>query len=290
MYRNAMDGNLYYYNVGQDMPQRLSADGEQATAQQLKKPVEPKLWQKIINTITFGYFFDDICHPQPDRDPQAMEGILRSSDGRTAIITVEIPGHRAIQERDPAQVEQVRHEQENRINDEVANFRRIPDANARREFPVYEQNAVKEKLNAVTNGVLGHELNREKEMTYNYVNDRLGSQNPEQCREAMAALVLMEGIKLEHLAGGGNGFASQVMGNHDNMVKSMLQNDIFQAFTKDASAAMLDHFIMVDGARNMYQTMQDIAENRAEMQALNDSNVMEHSMQNQANMQMPGFG
>ena len=56
------------------------------------------------------------------------------------------------------------------------------------------------------------------------------------------------------------------------------------------SAAMLDQFIMVDGTRKLYQTMQDIAEHRAEQQLMNDSNVLEHSMQNQANMQMPGLG
>ena len=284
MYRNAMDGNLYYYNVGQDMPQRLTADGEQAAAQQLKKPVEPKLWQKIINTLTLGYFFDDICHPQPDRDPQAMDGILRSSDGRTAIITVEIPGHRAIQERDPAQMEQERQEKQDRINDEVANFRRIPDANARREFPGYEKQDVQAKLNDAIYGTLGHDFGNAKEKTHDFVNSRLGSEDTDQCREAMAALVLMEGIKLDYLSGGGNEFENQVMSNHGIMVKSMMQNEIFKAFTKDASAAMLDHFIMIDGARNLYQTMQNIAENRAEMMD-NSMDAMEMDMQKQADMQ-----
>lgn len=290
MYRNAMDGNLYYYQVGKDMPQRLTADGEQAAAQQLKKPVEPKLWQKIINTLTLGYFFDDICHPQPDRDPAAMKSILDHRNDRNVIIADEVQAHRRMQERNPAAVEQERRNYEDRIKEDVDKFRRIPDANARREFPGYEMDAVVKKLKNDIHGSLGYELGTEKSMTENYIISRLQSDNltPDMCREAMAALVLMEGIKMEYLTGVGNDLAAQFNDNHKGMVQGMVRNEIFRSFTKDASPEMLKHFIMVGGARNMYQSMQEIAANRAEQQPENDANVMQ--MEKQAGRQNGGPG
>ena len=59
---------------------------------------------------------------------------------------------------------------------------------------------------------------------------------------------------------------NQLMKNHDGMAKSLASTDAFRAFTEDASMDMLKHFIMTDGARNMYQAMKTIASNRAMQQ------------------------
>ena len=93
LYKNAMDGNIYYYQLGKDMPQRITANGAQAEAQQLEAPVQPTLWQRIANFLTLGRAYADVFNPAPDRDPAAMQGILRSRDGRIATIEVEIAAH-----------------------------------------------------------------------------------------------------------------------------------------------------------------------------------------------------
>ena len=43
---------------------------------QIKAPSTPTLWQKIANTITFGWAYAEIFNPKPDKDPAAYEAIL----------------------------------------------------------------------------------------------------------------------------------------------------------------------------------------------------------------------
>ena len=82
---HAAKGNLYYYEVGKDMPIRVGAEDAWATAEQLKVPPQPTLWQIIANTITFGWAYADICNPKPDKDPAVFEAILAARESRNAV-------------------------------------------------------------------------------------------------------------------------------------------------------------------------------------------------------------
>lgn len=282
MYRHAMEGNLYYYQVGQTLPQRLTANGAEASAEQIKAPVEPTVWHWIANILTFGRAYRDILYPTPDRDPAAVDGILRSSDGRTLTITVEVAAHDELRQA----AEQARKANEDRIKDDVSNFRRVPDGNVPREFPQYDLDTVEQKLKDMayveTLEVKDKLLAGEMTTSGVYILDRLCADNPtqQQIREAMAAAVLLEAVKEERLAGTGDAVRTQLVRNRKGTVQSMVNNETFQAFTRDASMDMLKHFLMTDGARNMYQAMKDIATNRAKQQELGkEANVMEQNMQ-----------
>ena len=84
MYEHAVNGNLYFYGKDKDMPARLSADGAQASARQLKVPKQPSLWMRFINTITFGRFYAVECNPKPDKDPAAFELFMDARASHTA--------------------------------------------------------------------------------------------------------------------------------------------------------------------------------------------------------------
>lgn len=285
MYRNALEGNLYYYQVGKELPLRLTAEGVKAEVQQIKQPVKPTLWQQFANLITGGWAYADICNPKPDRDPAAVDGILYSSDGRMATITVEMAEH---SNQPSAQVDQARKSYEQRIKDEVNNFSRIPDDSISREFPQYNLDDVASKLNKIafadTVDMEDNLLAGEMTSGALYIRTRLCAENPtqQQIREAMAAAVLMESVKEERLSGKGDTIRTQLVRNREGMVQSMVNTDAFRAFTEDASMDMLKHFIMVDGARNMYQAMKTIASNRAKQQEKgNDVNALEQNVQKQ---------
>ena len=293
MYRNALEGNLYYYQVGQELPLRITANRAEAFAEQIKAPVEPTLWQKFANIITAGWAYADICNPKPDRDPAAIDGILYSSDGRRAIITVEIAEH---SNQPSAQVNQERKSYEQRINDEVNNFSRIPDDSIRREFPKYELGDVIDKLNEhyrktfnMEDTVLANVISK----STLFVRDKFSKDSPteQDIREAMASAVLLEAAKEAHLSGQGDTMCNQLMKNHDGMAKSLASTDAFRAFTEDASMDMLKHFIMTDGARNMLKAMKTIASNRAMQQEPGkEANALEQNVQKQNENQGIGMG
>ena len=290
MYRNAMEGNLYYYPLGETMPQRLTANGAEASMEQIKAPVKPNAWHWIAHILTFGWAYRDIFNPTPDRDPAAVDGILRSSDGRTLTITVERNAHDQLRQ----EAEQVRKANEDRIKEDVNHFRRIPDGNVPREFPQYDLDTVEQKLKdmAYVEVIKVEDNLLAGEMTTSgvYILDRLCAENPtqQQIREAMAAAVLLEAVKEERMVGG-DAVRTQLVRNRKGTVQSMVENETFQAFTQDASMDMLKHFLMTDGARNMYQAMKEIATNRAKQQEQGkEANALEQNMQKQN--ENPGIG
>ena len=81
---HAAKGNLYYYEVGKDMPMRVDSENAWVTAEQLKVPPQPTLWQRIANKITFGWAYAEICNPKPDKDPAVFEAILAARASRSA--------------------------------------------------------------------------------------------------------------------------------------------------------------------------------------------------------------
>ena len=287
MYRNAMEGNLYYYNVGMDMPQRLMANGAEAAVEQIKPPVQPTAWQRFANFITGGWAYADIVNPPADRDPAAKQCILTSRDGRTAILTIEMNAHEQARQEEHQQANRNRKTAEDRIREDVNSFRRIPDDSVRREFPQYDLDSVVERVNRMalvdTQSVQDNALAGEMSRTAMYMKDRLCAENPtqHQMREVMAAAVLLEAVKAERLSGEDTIY-TQLMRSRNGMVQSMVQNDVFQAFTKDISMDMVKHFVMSDGARNMFQAMKDIALNRSNQQQMGkEPNALENNMQAQ---------
>ena len=84
LYEQAAKGNLYYYEVGKDMPMRVGAENARSTAEQLEVPPQPTLWQKIANFLTFGFAYADICNPTPDKDPAVFKAILAARESRSA--------------------------------------------------------------------------------------------------------------------------------------------------------------------------------------------------------------
>ena len=68
LHEAAANGNLYYYDVGKDMPIRVGAEGAQATTQR----TEPTLWQRFANTITFGWAYAEIFNPTPNSTEAAI--------------------------------------------------------------------------------------------------------------------------------------------------------------------------------------------------------------------------
>lgn len=294
LYQNALEGNLYFYPVGKTMPQRLSADGAQAAAQQLAKPVEPNFFQWLINLIFRGRFYDDICNPKPDRDPAAMEGILRSQDGRTATIAGEIRDHRQVADELARQATQV--------NNAIQNFSRVPEAGNQVGYPEYSKEQIAQKLAALEANDLFAEKDLALDALISHVAMGMRSvfANPdasqEQIREVMAHAVLLETIKEEKagaiLSGDPNNrpTAAQMSQNRGEVVNSLMKNAAFREFTKDVSVDMLKHFFMVDGAKNMYQAMKNVAVDHKKMQEIvQDANILEQNVQQQNVNQVPKF-
>jgi hypothetical protein len=252
--------------------------------------VKPTLWQKFANLITAGWAYADIVNPKPDRDPAAIDGILYSSDGRRAIITVEMEEH---SKQPSAQVNQERKSYEQRLQEEVNNFSRIPDDSIRREFPKHELSDVIDMLNKrafreatyMEDTVLGALISKSTV----FIRDKLSKEypKPQDIREAMAAAVLLESAKEEYLSGKGDTMCNQLMKNQDGMVKSLASTDAFRAFTEDASVDMLKHFIMSDGARNLYRAMKNIATKQQEQGK--EANALEQNIQQQKEKPIAGL-
>lgn len=125
LYEQAAKGNLYFYDVGKDMPVRVGAENARSTAEQLKVPPQPTLWQKIANFLTFGWAYADICNPKPDKDPAVFKAILAARESRSAATQNEAkqPAQENKQvEKKPEQTverEQKQNQKEDMIHDQM---------------------------------------------------------------------------------------------------------------------------------------------------------------------------
>ena len=63
----------------------MGAENARSTAEQLKVPPQPTLWQTIANFLTFGWAYADICNPTPDKDPEVFKAILAARESRSAV-------------------------------------------------------------------------------------------------------------------------------------------------------------------------------------------------------------
>lgn len=121
LHAQAIRGNLYYYDVAKDMPIRVGADGAQTTVKQIKAPSTPTLWQRIANTITFGWAYADVFNPKPDKDPAAYEAILEYQAVRSTAVqneaqqrkeAIEQDGKEPVQKKAPKQNKEMEMEED----------------------------------------------------------------------------------------------------------------------------------------------------------------------------------
>ena len=249
------------------MPQRIGAEGTEVSAQQMKEPVKPSGWQRFWHMVTGGRAYASICNPAPDRDPAAMEKILLAKESRAAVRQSELANHSRVQ-RNLANPEARERDFENaRLNTEVENFRHIPDPNKPQQFPNYNRDNVLDKVQQEVTTAFGTPVGTALFTAYsNYVQVAMCHVDPSQkmLRQAMASMVLAEAVREEQLANNGNTFASQLDSNYEGMLQGVMDDAVFQAFTKEPSKEMLAHFLMVDGARNMFRAMKDVAQKRGD--------------------------
>jgi hypothetical protein len=104
-------------------------------------------------------------------------------------------------------------------------------------------------------------LNREKSAVKSMIAGALYTEgaSPEMLRQAMAAAVLLEAMKEEYLSQNGSALRDQFNQDRNATVNEMANNEMFKAFTEGATNDMLMHFVMVGGAKNMYQAIQTAA-------------------------------
>ena len=115
LHEHAAKGNLYYYDVGKDMPIRVGAEGAQATKEQVKGPT---LWQTFANWITRGWAYAEIFNPTPDNPAAA---IMSARASRSAVAQNEAQQRKqqiAQAEKDFEQREELKQEKDQKKEEE----------------------------------------------------------------------------------------------------------------------------------------------------------------------------
>lgn len=114
LYKNALAGNLYYYQLGEDLPQRISVDGKRTSVQKLEPPVEPNFFQWLLHAISGGRWYADLFNQQPDRDPAALKAFLGKQENRKAASADEIARHAELANK----TNEVKEEQKDMVQEE----------------------------------------------------------------------------------------------------------------------------------------------------------------------------
>lgn len=287
LHQHANRGNLYYYDVGKDMPLRLNASGEKASYEQLSVPKKPGFWKTVAHFLTGGRAFADEFNVKPDRDPVAVGLFLSAREARSAVAANEdalrrqsvsaaktlhmASGEKTFAEREAKAVERSQNRADISKHYDVSNsFARLPEEGVKRAFPEYDTRDVFEKVdkvtvaNATVNTLYGREMYALNRKMSNVVIGNEAVTGEEICR-MMAKAVLLEQIRQENALKNeaGPGLTEQSLAaDSDGIVKKVMENQIFRTLTKDASLDMLKHFVMVDGARGMLKLMQQDAKAR----------------------------
>ena len=114
LYKNALAGNLYYYQLGEDLPQRISVDGKRTSVQKLEPPAEPNFLQWLLHAISGGRWYADLFNQQPDRDPAALKAFLGKQESRKAASADEIARHAELANK----TNEVKEEQKDMVQEE----------------------------------------------------------------------------------------------------------------------------------------------------------------------------
>ena len=117
---------------------------------QIKAPSTPTLWQRIANTITFGWAYADVFNPKPDKDPAAYEAILDHQAVRSAAAQNEAQQRKQQIEQagmGPKQVEKPEQNKEMEMEEELSQMmgRQLAVYNQKNVDAAFGRFAVQEK-------------------------------------------------------------------------------------------------------------------------------------------------
>ena len=100
-----------------------AAQNVQATAEQLKVPPQPTLWQTIAYYLTFGLAYAEICNPKPDKDPDVFKAILAARESHSAAAQNEAQQpaqeNKQVEKNPEKKVEQKQNQKEDIIRDQM---------------------------------------------------------------------------------------------------------------------------------------------------------------------------
>lgn len=292
LYRNAMEGNLYYYEVGKDMPVRLNAEAENASVEKLTVPAKPNWIQRLLHTITFGWAFSEMFDQQPDRDPQAVTAFQNAKQARAGVARTEAAQRRQVA---PLENELLAPEPEKSPEEiareavvkDITDFNRLPEKGTAITYPQYTLEQLTKKMIDTVNALATGEFVDGRGITIvnNMVNAiRSPKTTPDQVRELMASAVVLEAVRQEHYLNNGSAgpLEEAFMTQEKGMVNSMLKDPTFKAFTQNASVEMLQHFFMTDGARNMNEVISNVAkQNQIQKDASKPEKQLDNQLENQ---------
>lgn len=310
LHNYASDGNLYYYDVGKDMPIRLNAEAEKASFEQLVVPPKPGIWKTIAYYLTFRYAFaDEIEFQGKDRDPKTVDLFVRAKAERGEFAKTEDTMRRQAAPRVKITVEQEKlwhnvakndkketenEKEQGKEYEQIHAFQKAPQNGNLVDFPKYTPSQISYRLYNVVNEVSknqstyvnkeGNDLARE---TFTVINS--GKASHEKICQIMARAVLLEMVKQEQIADKNVavGPIEEKLNDPESrkvMINTMLNNPAFKSFVQNTSMDMLKHFFMIGGGRNMALAISDAAvkmqkqqnkENEANAPAVNAENKME---------------
>ena len=95
----------------------------------------------------------------------------------------------------------------------------------------------------------------------------------EDMHEFMALAVLSAGVRQERATTetGLGPIEQKMITEPKEMIRSMMNDSTLRAFTENVSEGMFKHFVMTDGAMNMYKTIQNAAAKQENLRAQSDA-------------------
>ena len=253
LYEHAAKGNLYYYDVGKDMPIRVGAENARSTAEQLEAPPQPTLWQTIAYYLTFGLAYAEICNPTPDKDPAAFKAILAARESHRTVAKNE-----AETLVDPVDIGEpdidVKHSIEKNVKDVG-----VLDASEKAKSMYGEGAALSEsnvgtaadKLRTDINGSLDRLLN--------------GGFDINEAKETFSKMVLLEVVKrgrsFDAITGDlmAGRVESTLAQRPEDMVLAMRENSYIKAASENLTLDTLRQFVLNDGAKALADKITAVA-------------------------------
>lgn len=242
LYEHAAKGNLYYYDVGKDMPIRVGAENARATAQQLKVPPQPTVWQTIAYFLTFGLAYAEICNPKPDKDPAAFKAILAARESRSAASQNE-----AEKLVDPVDIGELNNAAEHDIEEKVNNAgvlnasEKAQNAYGSIVIPASDVGNAADDLRADINKSLNRLLNGEFDL--------------EEAKETFCKMVLLEvvrrGRSFDMLSGDlmAGGMEKAFAKHPEDVMRGMRENPYVAAACENLTLDTLRQFVLNDGEK-----------------------------------------
>ena len=160
--------------------------------------------------------------------------------------------------------------------DRIYRFEIPANDGAVRTYPSYDTDAVCDKLTAILDKEPSASSGKEMvTVTAKLLEDFENGTAVEQedmC-EFMALAVLSAGVRQERATTetGLGPIEQKMITEPKEMIRSMMNDSTFRAFTENVSESMFKHFVMTDGAMNMYKTIQNAAARQENLRAQSDA-------------------